>query len=353
MDVLEKFIEGRRRARRPLLVWGGERLACKIGDFLDRMDVPFVGFAVNGRYWKSDSLNGHPMYRLEEYVEGNECDIVVGFGGYEEGMLQEIRMDHVGDVAALDFAGMLVLDECNVWDDEFAERHREKLYEIRATLADEVSRRALDEFVHQKRTGCYAKPFSPARQYFDGDIIRLGCDETFVDCGACRGEDTLEFLKKMSVHGQSTRAKVYSIEPDKENAVVLKERLADACGRVDVIEAAVGNVDGVVRFASGLRDQSRQSEHGDIEIPVRTIDGLVGAGTATFIKMDVEGAELSALKGGAEVVRKHHPRLAVCIYHRPCDLFDIFDFIRDLDSRYAFHFRNYMPSGVDSVLYAI
>lgn len=328
-------------------------MACKIGEFLDRMDVPFVGFAVNGRYWKTASLNGHPVHRLEEYVEGNECDIVIGFGGYEGGMLQGIRMDHVGEVIALDFAGMLVLDERNVWGDEFVGRHGEKLREIREALTDEVSRRALDEFVHQKLTGCYAKPFTPARQYFDDDIIRLGCNETLVDCGACRGEDTLEFLKRMSVHGQSACARVYAIEPDKENAVVLKERLADACGRVDVIEAAVGNVEGVVRFASGLRDQSRQSENGNIEIPMRTIDGLVGAGPATFIKMDVEGAELSALKGGAEVIRKHHPRLAVCIYHRPCDLFDIFDFIRDLDSRYAFHFRNYMPSGVDSVLYAI
>lgn len=317
------------------------------------MGVSFVGFAVNGRFWKTDSLNGHPMYRLEEYVEGNECDIVVGFGGYEEGMLQGIRMDHVGEVIVLDFAGMLVLDECNVWDDEFVDQHMGKLCKIRSALSDEVSRRALDEFITQKRTGAYAKSFSPARQYFDDDIIRLGDDETFIDCGACRGEDTLEFLRRMSLHGHGTYAKVYAIEPDKENAGVLKEHLADECGRVDVIEAAVGDVAGVIRFAGGLCDQSRQSEHGNIEIPVQTIDNLIGNGPATFIKMDIEGAELAALKGGKGTILRCHPHLAVSVYHRPGDLFAIFDFIRDVDARYAFHFRNYKSSGVDSVLYAI
>ena len=47
-----------------------------------------------------------------------------------------------------------------------------------------------------------------------------------------------------------------------------------------------------------------------------------------FLKMDIEGSELDALKGAAQLIREHHPVLAICVYHKENDLIDIPRFIR-------------------------
>lgn len=46
----------------------------------------------------------------------------------------------------------------------------------------------------------------------------------------------------------------------------------------------------------------------------------------TFIKMDIEGAELETLKGASRLIAEQKPKLAVCVYHKPEDIFTIPEF---------------------------
>jgi len=45
----------------------------------------------------------------------------------------------------------------------------------------------------------------------------------------------------------------------------------------------------------------------------------VAAKTAIRVKMDIEGAERNALRGGRAVIRRFRPRLALSAYHLPDD----------------------------------
>jgi hypothetical protein len=62
---------------------------------------------------------------------------------------------------------------------------------------------------------------------------------------------------------------------------------------------------------------------GGTEIEVTTIDDVVGEERVMFIKMNIEGAEIDALKGATRTIRRWRPKLAISAYHRPSDLWRI------------------------------
>jgi hypothetical protein len=78
-----------------------------------------------------------------------------------------------------------------------------------------------------------------------------------------------------------------------------------------------------------------------------------GGAAATFIKMDIEGAEFNALKGAERTIRKHKPKLAVCVYHKAEDLITIPQYIKSLVPEYKLYFRAHLPGPFDYVLYAV
>ena len=57
-------------------------------------------------------------------------------------------------------------------------------------------------------------------------------------------------------------------------------------------------------------------------MPVTTIDDVLGEQRLTYVKMNIEGAEIDALNGGRNAIRKWQPRLAISVYHRASDLWD-------------------------------
>jgi len=75
---------------------------------------------------------------------------------------------------------------------------------------------------------------------------------------------------------------------------------------------------------------------------------------ATIIKMDVEGAELEALKGAYNTIKNYKPRLAICVYHKPSDIIDIPGFILQINDGYKLYLRHHRADiADDTVLYAI
>ena len=85
----------------------------------------------------------------------------------------------------------------------------------------------------------------------------------------------------------------------------------------------------------------------------RTIDSITEGDKVTFIKMDIEGAELKALEGASNTIKKYHPKLAICIYHKPTDIYDIGSYLLTLYPNYKFYIRQYTTSMWETVLYAI
>ena len=62
-----------------------------------------------------------------------------------------------------------------------------------------------------------------------------------------------------------------------------------------------------------------------------------------LIKMDIEGAEMDALRGAVKSIQRWKPKLHICAYHHIHDVIDIPVFIKQIVPSYSFYFTAHAP----------
>ena len=109
----------------------------------------------------------------------------------------------------------------------------------------------------------------------------------------------------------------------------------------------------ILKFEAADGGFSTIKNTGNMEIKVVSLDDFLNGQEATYIKMDIEGAELKALKGAKNTITKYKPKLALCIYHKPLDIIEIPLYLKTIEPRYKFYLRHYSNFHTETVLYAI
>ena len=164
--------------------------------------------------------------------------------------------------------------------------------------------------------------------YFDSTVFRLGDAEDVIDAGAFTGDTMRQFLSSTSGQFRSYTA----FEPDPESFAALASLAAADPARVTVVNAGLGLRTERLRFAGTHGTDARvlrEDDHpanidGCVEIAVVSLDSyLPQSRFPTIIKMDIEGSEADALNGGAGVIARCQPLLAISAYHHPSDLWVI------------------------------
>ncbi len=176
--------------------------------------------------------------------------------------------------------------------------------------------------------------------------FQLGDDEYFIDCGASTGPVLQKFLGATDWQFRA----YHGFEPDPKNFARLNAFGALELPNVHFHNAAVADKPGKLRFAGGEDYSSRLDPNGNIEVPAVALDDVVPE--ASFIKMDIEGAEVAALHGARGLVSRHRPRLAITVYHYAHDLLNIFDAIVGMGVPYRYRLAHYRQYYLDTVLYA-
>lgn len=177
----------------------------------------------------------------------------------------------------------------------------------------------------------------------NGSVITPQKGGLLLDCGAYIGDTAKLFLEKT---GNACR--IHAVEPlagnyDRLHQWVVSERLED---KVYPVHALLGDHEGEERISS-LTDTSVSSSienEGSISnmVPVRKIDNLIDE-KISFIKMDIEGAEIDALKGAAEMIRRDKPQMIISAYHRTRHMWEIPLLIKEIEPTYKIfcgHQRN-------------
>lgn len=186
-------------------------------------------------------------------------------------------------------------------------------------------------------------------QYFPvEELWNMGNDEVFVDAGAFDGDTIEQFLK--FTHGAYRR--IYAFEPDKTNCQKLKENNGGR-ERIEIFNAGLYDESKKLYFSANKGGSSKIQEDGTEEIQVYCFDELeLPDKRVTFVKMDIEGSELKALEGMKKTIMEHKPKLAICIYHKYEDLWEIPLYIKQLVPEYKLYIRNYTTYLDEIVLYA-
>jgi FkbM family methyltransferase len=220
---------------------------------------------------------------------------------------------------------------------------RGDILEAAGLLADAESRRQF--FVQLKllatTTFDEVSYDTPGDTYFPAGIVSPLMIRRFVDCGAYDGDT----LKSLCAHAGELLEKYWGFEPDPGNVLRLHATV-DATslgrdGRTEILPYAVGNKNCRLRFDATGDVGARVCADGAIEVESRRLDDVLGDAVPTFIKMDIEGAELDAISGAQLLVQRCRPTCAVCVYHLQHHLWAICLALHRSVAGYSIYFRTH------------
>jgi FkbM family methyltransferase len=235
-------------------------------------------------------------------------------------------------------------------------QHLDQIYAVEKLWADEESLNTYRANILWRALGdpSYLPFPAPVNTYFPADIFKLTANEAIVDCGAFDG-DTIRMLLAQS--GAQFKD-LYAVEADTVSLAKMRAYLATlapaTARKVHILDCAVGAKRSTLQFVMTGALTSRSANSAEAtDVACIPLDELFADSPVSLIKMDIEGAEYDALRGGRAIIQRDLPVLAICVYHTQSDIWRIPLLIRSMYPDYQFFLRSYDGDGFQTVLYAV
>ena len=205
----------------------------------------------------------------------------------------------------------------------------------------------------------YLSFISKQYEYINESVrIKAEIDDYVIDAGACWGDTSLYFA-----HEVKDKGKVFAFEFIPNNLIIFNKYLSlnpKIKGNISLIERPLWDSSGKSFYfldkGPGSSISDVKLSENSVKIESISIDDFVrnnNIDKIDFIKMDIEGAELAALKGSIATIKKHKPKLAIAIYHNIDQFLEIPRFLISICPSYVFYFEHYTMHTFETVLYAI
>lgn len=322
-----------------------------------------IAALLDARAGEISAVDGIPCYAIES-EEARElavvgCAVIMAvFNRASDLGAVEIRLEQVGFQKIIpyyalneEFSGVLA---SRYWlaPRSFLDENRSKISEVLDLWEDDISRSIYLDLVALRITWDLQLLREPdcQNQYFPQSLPLPKKPMRLIDGGAFVG-DTIGAMQHFGIEA------VAAFEPDLKNFRKLRHGIEskDLCaeGEATLFPCGLDVETGMRRFQAGQGEGSSISATGDEIIQVVALDDVLPRFTPTFIKLDIEGAEVAALNGAAMIIRKHQPRIAVCVYHLPEHLWEVPLLLRKLLPSHSLSLRYHGYNGFDVVAYAI
>ena len=370
-------------------IFGVGELAPHIYEKLSR---PEIGVKIHcccdndARKWGQTFFGDVPCISLPELLAMKDQVTVLIVTGYFERGLCSITAPGVGHLYVFNKEYLIIHAAelaRRVKDAAEYARFREQVVALMALMADEQSRRTAaavicNWFRSTPFEGDYREICVPD-QYFPADVVRLSDREVFLDLGAFDGKNTLDFIERtggrfgaayafeLDAANFASMTKTFQSRVDRDRAYSVKgvpspSSLRDAIaesgepdrtgGSVFLCRVGAGSRNEEIRYRSQAKG-SLIDASGECVADIIRIDDIFSRHRVTFLKMDIEGAEMEALEGAKETIRRWKPKIAACVYHNPDHLLQMPIFLRNLVPEYRFYLRHHTKAYFETVCYAI
>ena len=220
-------------------------------------------------------------------------------------------------------------------------------------LGDHQSRELVDQIVRYRISGFVEDIPTPERledQYLPSELPTPPNSLNMLELGSYKGEDLKRFLSRSKEINFA-----FCLEPDFDNYQGLVLQIKEL-NMPNVFPLPIGawEVTSQLKFASNGQTGAQINDLAENSILVMKLDDLVGSSLINYIKMDIEGAEIQAIEGLRKTIYAQTPHLAISVYHKPTDLWEIpFKINRLAPAAYSFFLRVYGHQTFDTVLYCV
>ena len=349
-----------------IVLYGMGDGAEKIKSVLDSRGTEVADIMASDGFVRGQSFMGHRVKKLSEIEDeyGDGFLILICFGS----RIPDV-MEHIYEIAQKHelYAPNVPVAGGGVFDLEYANANRDELLKVYKMLADEQSKKVFENVIRYKLSGDinYLKECeTPSDEKFE--LLNIGTEETVADLGAYDGDTLIEFLNGTSMQFK----KLYAMEPDNKNYRKLKRSLyMIGSALLEAYNVGAWDEDTTITFdmragrGSAANSGANSADRGGSrphralryrDIKMMKTDTMLRGDAATYIKIDVEGAEENALRGAKETIANFKPKLNVALYHRNEDMFKLPLLISELNRKYKFYMRHhpYVPDW-DTNLYCV
>lgn len=238
----------------------------------------------------------------------------------------------------------------------------EQITKLGSMLKDEISKLALEKVVAFR-----LNPSSETYiendwkvQYFSDDLPLVTAFRepiSMLDCGAYIG-DTLPIALDFFKTNEMNVNLISLFEPNLDNNLLLQktiEKLNSPDYLIMNYPCGVWSKNTTLNFKLGA-DASHivnESSENSTQLQVVGLDAVAYGSQPNFIKMDIEGAEIDALKGAEKIIKKYTPVLAISVYHLTSHLWEAAFLINQINPNYHYYLRTHGDLGNEIVLYAL
>ena len=191
---------------------------------------------------------------------------------------------------------------------------------------------------------------------YHSDEVSVGVQkgDIVIDAGVGWGDTTVYLA---SLAGQESGGWSYAFDILEEGMNALKEQCKqnEELKNITPVLKALSDKDNesvnITSPSPGARVTNEETGSTLQTITIDTYFKEQGLKKVDFIKMDIEGAEVPALKGASETIKSFKPRLAISVYHKWDDLLVIPKLIHNLRHDYEFYLDCTTGFGGEVVLY--
>lgn len=343
----ESVWERLQRTTKPIVLYGMGNGADKILDWCAANAVVVQGVFASDEFVRGQQFRG---FTVERYAAlkarlGGELLVVIAFASERPEVLE--RFAQLAAEQEVLAPHLPLFAEAETVSQAWLTKHAAALQAVYEHLADEQSRRVFAATLNYKLSGKISYLFDCATER-EADLRQLiapNQEECYLDLGAYNG-DTIQELGRLT---NWQWQQVVAVEPDRRNCRKLRllaEELQQRGLAVEVHESGIWECEGALSFSDSGGRQSTFVGASKRQTPVTTIDSVLAGRPVSYIKMDVEGAEAQALRGGEQSISHWAPKLFVAAYHYDVDLFRLPQLIWQLVPDYKVYLRKhpYVPA---------